>query len=51
MAGNEVAPQVLSSGCYCSALAEAAHGQGCPGDLPLPGGGSAEAQPCPFSMM
>lgn len=41
MAGNAAAPQVLSPGRYCSALAEAGRRQGCPGDLPLPGGGSA----------
>lgn len=41
MAGNAAAPQVLSPGRYCSALAEAGCRQGCPGDLPLPGGGSA----------
>ena len=36
MAGNTAAPQVLSPGCYCSALAEAGHRQGCRGDLPQP---------------
>lgn len=50
MAGNAAAPQVLGPGHYCSALAEASRSQGCPGDLPLPRGSSAEAQPCPYSM-